>query len=301
MSICMILTMIVLMLLFLGLILVIVKFSQQEQKEILNMFSVTDCNHYTPTTEQMDHLIFKIFMVANIIMTREKRLPEHQRFFRHMTTMGKFFKNTMGQQHLFNWKEMVEKMGNSFEFVKDLFKTIKMRNNIPLDPVAKIFEDRFQNASTVDPDFEYEVSRNMVRIVESNLPDKYYEPTTNLNVSYHFIKQLMNENHCYCRQTNPFLMLINKPSDFKYCESMSWLLVFNSGTTLIGALLILLTNVILQKSIMFMFDKIPFVSRSRKATYEVLVVSLALFFNTLVILVNTLFRIVYLLLNYNWE
>lgn len=269
------------LILFLVVVLVVL-FSQQEQTDILQMFSVSDCEEYTPTTKEMNDYMFKILMVSNIMIEREDRLPKDKGFFARTPKMASFIREIIQQSKYFKWKEIIKDINPTMKNMNRFYEDIKLDDYINKHRIGNMDLMFKRNPLTVDPKFQNTVYQNINIIVENAFPKEFYHESTHLGPSFELLKEYLNYNNCYCMQTSPVVMLFGKPSDFKYCKPMSWLLFYNSGTTLIGALIIVITNEILYKLILFFFQKVSFRSRSTKAASEVIAIALALFFNTLV-------------------
>lgn len=263
-------------------VIVVVLFYQKEQMDILQMFSVADCKDSTPTTKQMDDLVFNIFMMSNILLRRESKIPKNKSFFKGNQKLKNFLQQTLKQQRYFEWKDFSEKIVEGTAIVNHLYSLVKLNEfskNLQQDVwVGNILTNPLQ----VDSDFQYSVSQNMIEVVDNYFSKQFYTDTVNLGPTFELTKELFNYTHCYCKQVNPYVMLIQRPNDYKYCKSMSLLLFYNSIVNIIGAFIIVITNMTLHKFINFLFEKVFFKSNSNKSTAKVLTISMALFFNTLV-------------------
>ena len=276
--ICLTLTMLILFLIAA----LIVLFYPKEQKNTLRMFSISDCQEYTPTTEEMNSHMFKIFLIANIMLNREFRVPKEMRFFYGKEKFIDFFRNILKQQSYFEWKEFTTQINNGEHLVNKLYSMMELHKFTYTIMGTFIIRNFTNNPLNVDPKFKHGVGSNMIDVIKNHFSKDFYTKDANLNHGFELIKELLNYNNCYCQQTNPFIMLLMKPSDYKYCKSISGLLAFNSLALLIGALIIVITNLILEEFINFIFKTASFDSFSNKSTIQIISISMALFFNILV-------------------
>ena len=272
------------MLILFSFIVLIVLFYQKEQMDILRMFSVSDCKDNTPTTEEMKSIIFKIFMMSNILLYRDSKLPREQTFFNSSWKLKRFIQKTLNQSQYFKWFDFSEEIYNGIDVMLDLYATIRLGEFSKRNPSLSWGGNIMLNPLDIDPKNKISVKENMISVFETYFSDKIYSDEPNLGPSFELLKELLNDTHCYCKQTNPFIMIFTKPSDYKYCKQMSKLLFYNNTATLIGALIIVIMNVILQMFINYLFKKVNFTSNINKSTIKILITSMALFFNILVFL-----------------
>ena len=269
------------LILFLFVVLTVL-FSQQEQTDILQMFSVSDCKDYTPTTNEMNEYMFKILMISNIIMSREKRIPDQSSFFIRTPKMKTTIQDIISQEEYLVWEELVGEMDSEIKPIDTFYEQIKLDDYVNKHRIENMIINAYRHPKYVDRNFEFSVHQNIKQLIRNSFPPEFFTEAANLSAAFELLKEYLNYNNCYCRRTNPLVMLISKPSDYKYCRSLSWMMLNNSGSTLFGALIIVITNDLLYRFILLFFRKVSFRSRNTKASAEVIAIALALFFNTLV-------------------
>lgn len=280
-------SLIVILLGILFVMVLVIKFWQQEKKDIVKNFLISSCEESsTPTLKEMDDVIFELFVVSNIMLSRDAELLEDQKFFYRTPQMGNFIKRIVKQEKFFVWADMIQNLNKGYSNMKELFIRVKQQNSMRIEMLENFELDIVSDLDYIDMFNKYEVPHNMKSLINFYFPKEIYSESTDVTMVYKKFIELMNDTRCYCKQTSSFYMITHKPVGYKYCKSISWLLILTNKTATICAFLIILTNMILTKFITLLFKKVPFLSKSRKATTKVFTMTLALFFNTLVCLLH---------------
>ena len=268
-----------------------VQFSKEEHnnfmKSIFDKTCKTLANTKTKRTphEQLKHNMSYRFLLTSIILMREKNVEKDSPFLRY---------GSKKDDHINILNQLADNQKYSLSNTNriELDKKCKKTNKLVKIIIGKDYTSNQQSSQGKPLKCLYEImnmdetksfKEKMQLYIMQFFPKKKKEFTQiHKFKSLNKLKKLLSQDHCICSKMNPFTVLFTNYADIKYCKSMFWLYFYNFLTTNFWAIIIVISNLILQKTIMNLFEKIYLTSKSQKSTIEIYTISIVLFFNTMV-------------------